>query len=193
MTFREWLVLEEKTLSGAIKIHLPAVKQTTDYSCGAACLRSLAEYFGVGPEDEKDFIMIAQTSKEGGTSPDNLVKAAKKLGLKVKEHKDMSLKLLRQYLDQEVPVICDIQAWGNNYKKRESGHYVICIGYDWYKLFFEDPSIKESRGFLTFEDFQRRWHDKDSSGNHTDRLGIAVWKDSPMRKMSLTTKATKIE
>jgi len=109
----------------------------------------------------------------------------------------MTIDELKDYLDEEKPVICNIQAWGEPkyYKTADSGHYVVAIGYDDEKIYFEDPSIDEHRGYLSYKDFDKRWHDKETDNVHTDHLGIVIWKSKRAwdRDSQYVVKARKIQ
>lgn len=178
-SFVEWLYLTESKQipEGAVKIHLPKVQQTTKYSCGAAALRAVCGYFGVGPEDEEDFIKILNSNPDDGTMPSNIINASRHLGLHAFGRQHMTIDSLKKRLEKRIPVICALQAWGTpkEYENTNSGHYVVAIGFDDEKIYFEDPSINKSRGFLPYRDFLNRWHDKDAAGKKYDRFGIAIW------------------
>src|SRR3990167_11125340 len=182
--FKAWLLEQENP----IKIALPAVHQSSNYDCGAASLRSIASYFGFGPETEQQFIKAVKATKDNGTEPKNLIRAAKSFGLKVLAKENMSIQELIAMLDKGKPVICDIQAWGEpkEYKTKNSGHYVVAIGYDDKHIYFEDPSMKVTRGKLTYDDFIRRWHDKDINGKPFKRLGIVVWANQYKKKPKIS-------
>lgn len=180
-SFLEWLDLSEanKIPSDAIKIHLPKIEQTTDYTCGPASLRAIAGFFGVGPYSEKEFSEMMDTDPKNGTTPENIIKAARKIGLRAFSRQRMTLESLKSKLEKKIPVICALQAWGTSsqYDKDNSGHYVVAIGFDENKIYFEDPSIdKKARGFLSHKDFLERWHDKEADNIRYERLGIAIWK-----------------
>lgn len=182
--FRDWLLTEEQKQipNHAIKIALPVVRQQTNYSCGAQALRTIAKYFQVGPDSEKDFIKLCHTSTEKGTTPANLAKAGLKIGLHTALKQGMTLKELISYIKQGIPVVCNMQAWGEkeDYPKDESGHYIVAIGFDDSKIYFEDPSIDNpDRGYLSYEEFEKRWHDQDRQGKRLNHLGIAFWKKNP--------------
>lgn len=183
--FKDWLLTEEKQIpKDAIKIAIPKVRQQTYYSCGPAALKAIAKYFQVGTDDEKDYIKLCKATKINGASPDNIAKAAIKLGLKVKVKEGMTLKELVSYLKKGIPVICSMQAWGSGgevYKKAQSGHYNVAIGFDDQKIYFEDPSIDHpDRGYLSYLEFDNRWHDTELGGKHIVHLGIALWKNTPL-------------
>ncbi len=196
MKFKEWLINRDKEEANvsipdaAIKVHLPSVKQQTKYSCGAAAFRSIADYFRIR-KDEKEWMKLLETSTKG-TEHDNLVKIAKGCGMQVECREGMTVEDLCTHLDNKVPVICAMQAWGAKeyYKKGQSGHYVVAIGYDNNNIYFEDPTIAGKRGFLNKKEFNRRWHDKDVNGNKVKKLGVAMWKGTaePHKKIAKAKK-----
>ncbi len=175
-SFNKWRDKEDVPDS-TIHIDLPSVRQQTNYSCGAACLRSICQYFKVGKMPEKEFVKQLDADADGGTAPNEIVKTARNLGLMVKAQSNMSIDTLRHYIKKKVPVICAIQAWGSPYYygRRQSGHYVVAIGFDENNIYFMDPSI-ENRGFLRNEVFNKRWKDMDKHDKLWDHLGIAIWK-----------------
>lgn len=160
------------------RIPLPDLIQSSNYSCGAVCLESIARYFGVGPASEEDFIHLVQSDPDLGTPPPNIIQAAEDLGLVVSEHHNLSLRDLFHFLDAGQPVLCVIQAWGSpeRYAQEQSGHYVVAIDYDGSNLYFMDPMLNGVRGILPFQTFLNRWHDTDASGIHYVRYGIAFSK-----------------
>lgn len=198
--FKKWLLTEEHEVPNGeilqyIKVAVPKVRQSSNFDCGAAVLRSIAEFYKVGPETECDFVKAVEASKKSGTKPANIVKAAKEFGLKVMMKEHMTINELKRFLDEEKPVICNIQAWGKPkyYKTRDSGHYVIAIGYDDKSIYFEDPSIEKYRGFLSYKDFDKRWHDKEAKNVRTDHLAIVIWKKAWDKDTAYIVKARKIK
>jgi len=182
---------------GSIKAHTPKCMQRKGYSCGAAVFRILCKYFKVGPKTEKDCMKLLKTNCKRGTEYIEIVRNAVELGLHVKVKMDMDLSELKQYLDEKIPIICSIQAWGNpaNYDRAIHGHYVIAIGYDQENIYFEDPSIfTPSRGYLGKKEFLERWHDIDGeSDKDCNGLGIAIWKDSYKPTQRRIKQAVQIE
>jgi len=74
---------------------------------------------------------------------------------------------LKQCIDKGIPVIIPIQAWENKKVKRwdkcwKSGHYVIPIGYDEKRVYFQDPAAIV-RTYLDFKELGERWHDLDGN------------------------------
>lgn len=143
-------------------ISFPELRQTYEYDCGAKALQALFIFYGQDLNEE-DIMKKAQTSRKG-TSLAGLKRAAKYFGFKAKIGK-MNLKALKKQIDNEKPVILLIQAWSgekrHNYENDWSnGHYVVAIGYDKNKIYFEDP-YRAKRTFLTYKELKKRWHDLD--------------------------------
>lgn len=198
LRFSEWVELEEanRIPEDAIKIHLPKVEQTTNFSCGSACLRAIADFFGVGPDKEGDFIKLLHSDPEDGTTPANIVKVARMLDLHAFARQGMTIDSLKSRLEKHIPVICALQAYGDTRKyptKDASGHYVVAIGHDDKSIYFEDPALKKTRGFLPYREFLDRWHDEDANGKKWMRLGIAIWRATPPENVSDENEADVIE
>jgi predicted double-glycine peptidase len=78
----------------------------------------------------------------------------------------MTMEELEKLVGEGIPVIVDGQAWRDDKDKEkpwtdvwESGHYMVVIGFDKENVYFEDPSLFGSRGVMTREEFNDRWHD----------------------------------
>lgn len=185
MSFNEWLIIREN----AIKVQVPLKKQELKFSCGASALRSVLHYFGI-KKTEESIRNMAKTNKEG-TKTQNIIKTARKLGLKTKAKYNMDEKDFKNWLDKKIPVVVCFQAWGSKkyYKTKESGHYAVAIGYDDKNVYFQDPSLEDSRGHLSWEEFKKRWHDV-----KRDRYGIAMWKEGKHTKnKEVVNKSKKIK
>lgn len=170
-----------KIKPGSIKVHLPNVQQNTTFSCGAAALQSIYAYFGVGFASEYDYIKALQTSPDWGTDQSNIIDCAKSLGLNVL-YEQMTIDGLKSHLNKGRPIITCLQAYGqpSKYDRNGFGHYVIAIGYDEKYIFFEDPLIYSFRGYLTYKQFERRWHCWGPfDGGICKNVGMVIWKDGP--------------
>ncbi len=172
---------------GAIRIAVPDVTQQTDYSCGAASLQAVAKYYGVGPDEEWEFVRDLRMDHRVGSHPDQIRRAATEYGLMCRDYDPMTIDELRTELDQRHPVLLMIQAWGEekvngawlprgDYQDDwKDGHWVVAIGYAPGAVFFEDPSLQAVRGYLLDEQLDRRWHDTAREGRHMDHYGLAMW------------------
>lgn len=181
-----------KIPDGVIKIHLPNVQQTTNFSCGAAVTQAICFYYGVGPDKQEEYMKKLGTKPNQGTAPADICDFVRKYGLQSKAFDKMSFEHLKEFIDQEKPVICAVQAYGSkkDYKKSLSGHYVVAIGYDKKHIYFEDPSSQGRRTYLPIEEFEDRWHDADKHGTSYHGLGIVIWKRG---KGTYLTKAARMD
>ena len=90
-------------------------RQKYRFDCGPAALRVVAEHYGI-PASQDELIDLCGSTEDAGTPPDDLVFAARALGLEAETVKGMSTEALLDSLSQGVPVICPIQAWAASAK-----------------------------------------------------------------------------
>jgi predicted double-glycine peptidase len=164
-------------------LEVPVIRQSTDYSCGAASFLAILGYYGFDPYEKQ--IITAMGTTLAGTDPKGFPKAAKKFDLKadVKEH--MTIDEVKERLDKKIPVILDIQAWGDkkDYTDEwDDGHYVVAIGYDKEGFYLMDPS-QIGYSYVSSEELKKRWHDIliDNKTKFFD-MGIAVSGKEPKFK-----------
>ncbi len=196
ISFKVWMITERHEILDHIKVPVKSVSQTKTFSCGNAALRTICQFYKVGPDDEDKFIEMMNSNSRDGTVPSHIVSTAREFGLCVKYHHNFTIRELKDALDKGHPIICPVQAHGKkkHYKKRESGHYIVVIGYDNERIYFEDPMIKGKRGYRTYNQFDRLWHDKDANGKLYDHYGIIIWKeDGQERDADYLTKAKKVK
>lgn len=152
-------------------LDFPAVRQSTDFSCGAAALQGILAYFGVDT-DERELSQHLSTNSKLGTEEENIVNFARKLGFKV-TITSMFIKNVVDSIKKKIPVILLLQAWSkepvNYFNSTQDGHFVVAIGYGKNGLFFQDPFLFQ-RGYLDFDELNKRWHSK----NGTKFLGIVI-------------------
>jgi predicted double-glycine peptidase len=186
------------TLPTGLLSTVPDVRQSTTYSCGAAALQAVLSYYGIDKR-EKALMDMLKTTEEVGTSPDNIARVAKELGLQADPRENVTYEDLIKAYREGIPVICAIQAWTDvPAEKRswtsdwEDGHYVIIIGADDQFVYVEDPSLLGSRGIIPKQEFLDRWHDYTGKApfDPTDRayvrLGIFISGRTPARHFSFT-------
>jgi len=148
-------------------LDFPDFRQTFEYDCGAKALHSVLTYFGIDT-NEINIIKIANTNKHNGTPLDGVKKVAGHFKLKCRIKK-MDINEIKKYIDREIPVILLVQAWPkkkvHDWKKSwENGHFVVAIGYDNKRIYFEDP-YDIHRSYLTYSELLDRWHDIDTAKN----------------------------
>jgi uncharacterized protein len=180
---------------GAIRVAIPETSQQTDYTCGAASFQAICKYYGVGLDEEWQYVEALHIDRRVGTHAEQVRRLAKRFGLSMKEYCPMTLVQLRRELDRRHPVMLMIQAWGEEktngrWRPRRNydtdwadGHWVVAIGYDAQGVLFEDPSLQAVRGFLSYDELMRRWRDTGTHGRHIEQYGLAVW--HPRRRRSM--------
>lgn len=147
----------------AIRVWAPLVRQPDAYTCGVAALQSVLHYFGHA-------VRYDQLSAALGADPvhgvnyQRMVAYARACGLVVEIVTGMEVAHLRRIIDEGVPVIVALQAWGapaaGVYEDEwEEGHYVVVVGYDALYFYFMDPSTLGNYTYLPVHDFLARWHD----------------------------------
>jgi len=184
---------------------VPVVKQTTDFSCGAAATLSLLRYWrrdryaSVG---EVALHQALQTTEERGTEPEPIVRYLREAaGLDaVYRHGDVTLEQLERGVDARQPPIVDLQAWNETARPYrevwDAGHYVVMIGYDDEHLFFMDPSVLTpgDYAFLPRAELEERWHDLSGDDDaRVERMAIFVRGDAePWTPASWEAAATRL-
>jgi predicted double-glycine peptidase len=143
---------------------VPDTRQSTEYSCGAAALQAVLSYWGrdVGEEDLRELL---NTDPESGTYPEDILRVAQELGFEAEYRENLTLDEVEASVIQGVPVIVDCQAWRSPASGNASwsedwvdGHWMVIIGLDDENVYFEDPYILGSRGFMSRQEFEERWH-----------------------------------
>jgi hypothetical protein len=139
------------------------VRQSTGYSCGAAALQAILAFWGTSEREDRLMARL-RTSPEQGTSPENIVRVAREYGLQADLRENLNLEDLEAALGQGCTPIVDLQAWRDGAAQAwaetwEDGHYMVLLGMDADRLYFEDPSLLGSRGFIPRREFVERWHD----------------------------------
>lgn len=119
--------------------------------CGPACLKMVLEYYGI-EKSEKELADLTLYQPLKGVSAENLLKAAKGMGLNA-FYKDLSeIKDLESHvLKKKIPVIVD---WFST----NDGHYSVVVDIDKENIYMQDPELGNLRT-LDIETFKRVWFD----------------------------------
>lgn len=162
---------------------VPLIRQSTDYSCGAAALLAALYYWNAYDGMESSLYPLLATTPADGTEPSKLAEGARSFGLEAQLRENMSLEDLRLSLKKGETVILDLQAWrtpGSTVPWSatwEDGHYVVLVGMDRSYVFVMDPSTPASYAYLPEKEFLDRWHDYENrSGKRREyiRAGIVI-------------------
>ena len=157
---------------------LPDVRQHTVYACGAGALQAVLAYYGI--DARQDTLMA-----ELGTNPDigtrwwEVVRVAKAYGVDAAPRWKMTVEQLEASLAEGLPVLIAIQAWARSppadpsgwSDRTNDGHYVVAVGSDAERLYFEDPAMF-GIGYIAKDQLMFRWHDFDEFGRRLDQFGI---------------------
>ncbi|MBP7460466.1 MAG: C39 family peptidase [Candidatus Delongbacteria bacterium] len=177
-------VSPEDSLNDVIQalIKVPQTRQATGYTCGVAALQSLLYYYG--DEWRQDRLEKAlDADSTNGTNYRNIVTFCQDLGYTTNLYFNLSLDSLKSMINRDIPVMLAIQAWADlpiDYKNEwESGHYVICIGYDQDRFYFMDPSTIDNYTYIPTSEFIDRWHDIDQEGIRLYSFGLTIFKGTP--------------
>jgi predicted double-glycine peptidase len=178
---------------GAIKIDLPNTFQIEGHTCGPSALMAIFAYYGVGPEEEWDLATLMRID-DTGSDPKHLIRAVRKYRLKCQEFQPMTTDQVVACLDRGRPVMIMLQAWARGRSFRADprayrnhwtdGHWIVAIGYDRERLYFEDPAIYRARGYIRRAELDLRWHDVvGTKESRSDHYGIAIWKPGVRRSV----------
>jgi predicted double-glycine peptidase len=116
------------------------------------------------PEREDRLIARLRSTPQNGTHPDDIVRVAREFGLRAELREGLVLEDLEAALARGTSVIVDLQAWREKEdhpwsETWDDGHYMVLLGMDALNLYFEDPSLLGSRGYIPRQEFLDRWHD----------------------------------
>jgi predicted double-glycine peptidase len=170
-------ILDNNNLSqnNTTLLNVPYVNQPSNFTSGPTSLQAVLAYYGSDPNLD-DLINMTNSTPENGTLPSSMVQTANNLGFNAVIKENMSLANLQQLIIQGTPVIVDVQAGNNNTSNnhnfttdQNNNHYMVVIGIDNTNVYFEDPAIIGSRGYIPNQEFLDRWHDtyQDATSNNT--------------------------
>lgn len=163
-------------------IRVPMVRQATDHTCGVASLQSILGYYGF---DCREDILAEKLRVRDHAEVKEIERYMRSLGFKVSQYREMSLEQLTSLTDRGLPVLVCVQAWeppGTTIEQyrlcRDSGHWVVVIGYDKRNIYVMDPSTLGNYAFVPRDEFMARWHDSDE-GESFLRFGMTFESPNP--------------
>lgn len=145
-------------------------QQKTQWTCSAACLKAVLEHWGAR-FPELVLIDSIGARKGRGAECDQIADAARKLGFLSFEYSFDSLDQAKILLDQNIPIICDIQSFNNPGK----GHYVVMISID-NEVELMDPNTPGNHRTISREEMDERWWDRAMAPPHKlmPKWGIVI-------------------
>lgn len=155
------------------------VRQATPYTCGVASSLAILNYYGIEAREDS-LAELFGTTEESGTSPQQIVAGFASFGLEAILKVDTSLEDLSANLRDGIPTMVAIQAWLDPFPavdwsaNWEDGHWVIVIGMDDRNVYFEDPSLLGTRGWMPKDEFLARWHDYAGAGPYNPATDTAL-------------------
>ncbi|TBR24538.1 M28 family peptidase [bacterium] len=166
------------------RLAVPLVRQATSYSCGAAAVMAVLQYWGVYDGGESGLYPELGTTEKDGTDPRSMAKVLAARGLESSWREGMTEADLEGHLARGETVILDIQAWTEDdptpedYSDNwEDGHYVVLVGLDDTNVYVMDPSVSAGYGYFPRAELKARWRDYEDRGGTVWRnagLGIVA-------------------
>ena len=143
-------------------LNVPDITMPDNSSSGPAALQAVLSYYGTNLLTDQ---LINQTNTtENGTTPESIAQAAVNLGFTADVKENMSLKDLQGNLSQGKPVIIILTNGTSNNSTIQNMtnpqaeyRYMVVIGMDDQNVYFEDPALTGSRGFLPIQEFLDKW------------------------------------
>jgi ABC-type bacteriocin/lantibiotic exporter with double-glycine peptidase domain len=126
--------------------------------CGPAALKIVVGYFGESISEAR-VAAACRGSRISGTSGENLVAAARKLGFAAKIVDEANFRVIATWLRKGVPVIVDWMSICYRESARvATGHYSVVSGLTQHEIILEDPAIGRKRR-LARPVFMSLWYD----------------------------------
>lgn len=169
------------TRTTKILYDVPLVRQSTTYSCGAAALLAALEYYGIDDHNESEVMALVGTSPTKGTEIERMAKLAEQHHLRTEIRAGLSLDEIKAHIANEQLAVIELQAWPDSDVPSPpypevwtDGHYAIAIGVDEEKIYFMDPSLLGSRGFIPAKEFLDRWHEISTKGEKVQHSALLL-------------------
>ena len=167
--------LERITIDHFIRV--PLCHQETPYSCGVACVQSILAGYGIIYTQD---VLVERLRQKPiyGTDYKYIIAFMDMLGFHASFHIGMNIDLLKELISNGITPILILQAWKDieidyAYDWKDA-HYAIACGYDENRIIFMDPWTLGYYTFIPINMLMKRWHDFDSSGNHSYHSGLIV-------------------
>ena len=133
-------------------IKIKPLKQNESY-CGPCTLKMVFGYYGKNISIQ-EIAKVAKTvvlESNSGTSPQNMVKAAKHFGFNAKYKENSNMVEIEKFVRKGIPVIVN---WFSDYE----GHYSIVVDINKTGIYIIDPEYGK-KVFMKLSHFEKVWFD----------------------------------
>lgn len=146
-------------------------QQKTQWTCSAACLKAVLNHWGLSVP-ELQVIQAVGARPGRGAECDQIAAAARQFGFSAFEYSFESIDHAKVLLDQDIPIICDIQSFNNPGK----GHYVVMVSADERRVQLMDPNAPGNWRVISRAEMEARWWDRAMAPPHQlmPKWGIVV-------------------
>jgi predicted double-glycine peptidase len=136
-------------------------QQREQWTCSAGCLKAVFAHHGVRIS-EAQAVELVGTQPNRGAETDQIAEGARKAGFQAFEYSFDSIEQAKLLLDQELPIICDIQSF--NYPGK--GHYVVMVAADDKRVELMDPNTPGNWRVISHAEMNARWWDRRMAPPH---------------------------
>lgn len=173
--YEEWKARREKKdleKTAAVQPY----QQLTQWTCSAACLKAVLDHHGIEVSEE-EAVQAIGTRENRGAECDEIAAGARKFGALAFEFSFESIEQARVLLDQDIPIICDIQSFNNPGK----GHYVVLTQASDETVELMDPNTPGNHRTISVDEMNERWWDRAMAPPHDlmPKWGIIVVPNVP--------------
>lgn len=159
------------------------IRQRADFSCGPAALLSVLQYWGVPMDDERRLYNALGTDEKGGTRPQYIVNAARKMSLAADARVRVTPDDLRLAVGRGETVILNLQRWEADApepgKECEDGHFVVLVWIDDQDVYVMDPYVG-GFAWMPVRALLDRWYDRPWPGEPCEeRVAIFMSEMTP--------------
>lgn len=146
-------------------------QQKTQWTCSAACLKAVLNHWGT-QVPEIELIQAIGARPNRGAECNEIAEAARKLGFLAFEYSFDSIEQARVLLEQDIPIICDVQSFNHPGK----GHYVVMVAANDRFVQLMDPNTSGNWRVISRSEMENRWWDRAMAPPHDlmPKWGIVV-------------------
>jgi len=134
--------------------------------CGPAALKIVLEFHGSN-YSERRLARLCRTTKEKGTDPADILRAARKLGFTAWQRQNFTAEMVKETLQRGLPVIANFQLT----PELGEGHYAVIIGFSAKEFILSDPMEDGGYREVPIREFMDLWYETE---DETVGQGIIV-------------------